>query len=164
MTLSCADLRWNELVEIITKLGSKYISDEDIENLSYFERCAILNMNPVLLAKHFQYRVEVFFKEIVVDGPLGKVTYHAIRVEFQFRGSPHIHSFLWILNAPKLTKDTKDEYISFVDAIIKADIPDPNNKPKLHKMVKTYQLHSHSKSCRKYKYVNCRYSFGKFFY
>ena len=91
MTLSCADLRWNELVEIITKLGDKYISDEDIENLSYFERCAILNMNPVLLEKHFQYRVEVFFKEIVVDGPLGKVTYHAIRVEFQFRGSPHIH-------------------------------------------------------------------------
>ena len=120
-------------------------------------------MNPVLLPKHFQYRVEVFFKEIVVDSPLGKVTYHAIRAEFQFRGSPHIHSFVWILNAPKLTKDTKDEYISFVDGIIKADIPDPNNKTKLYKMVKTYQLHSHSKSCRKYKNVNCRYSFGKSF-
>jgi len=29
--------------------------------------------------------------------------------------------------------------------------------------VSTYQTHSHSKSCRKYKNKNCRYSFGKSF-
>ena len=44
--------------------------------------------------------MEVFFKEIIVNGPLGKVKYYAIRVEFQVRGSPHIHSFLCVLNAP----------------------------------------------------------------
>ena len=27
----------------------------------------------------------------------------------------------------------------------------------------TYQVHTHSKSCRKYKNIPCRYSFGKFF-
>ena len=48
----------------------------------------------------FQYRVEVFFKEIVVDGPLGKTKYYAIGVEFQVRGSPHAHCFLWVANAP----------------------------------------------------------------
>ena len=163
MTLSCADLRWNELVSIIIKLSGKSISDADIESLSYFECCEILNMNPVLLAKHFQYRVEVFFKEIIVNGPLGKVNYYAIRVEFQLRGSPHIHSFIWVINAPKLSKETKHEYIIFIDKIIKASIPDPIRQPKLHKMVRTFQLHSHSKSCRKYKNVPCRYSFGKFF-
>ena len=40
----------------------------------------------------FQYRVEVFFKEIVVDGPVGKTKYCAIGVEFQIRGSPHSHT------------------------------------------------------------------------
>ena len=79
--------------------------------MSYFERCSFLNLNPVLLARHFQYRVEVFFKEIVLNGPLGKVTYYAIRVEFQVRGSAHIHSFLWVLNAPVLTDDNINEYI-----------------------------------------------------
>ena len=74
-------------------------------------------MNAVLLARHFQYRVEVFFKEIIVNGPLGKVKYYAIRVEFQVRGSPRIHSFLWVLNAPVLKKDNIDEYIRFVDAL-----------------------------------------------
>ena len=161
MTLSCADLRWNELISIISKRES--LSDEQINNMSYFERCSYLNLNPVLLARHFQYRVEVFFKVIVVNGPLGKVTYYAIRVEFQVRGSPHIHSFLWILNAPVLTKDSIDEYVRFVDAVIKAYIPDIDENPELHKLVTTYQIHSHSESCRKYKNQNCRYHFGRFF-
>ena len=39
----------------------------------------------------------------VLNEPLGKTQYYAIRVEFQVRGSPNIHSFIWILNTPKLT-------------------------------------------------------------
>ena len=163
MTLSCADLRWNELISIISKLKGENLSEDDIRNMSYFERCRYLNLNPVLLARHFQYRVEVFFKEIVVNGPLGKVTYYAIRVEFQVRGSPHIHSLLWVLNAPILTKDNIDEYIRFVDAIIRAYVPNMDENPELHKLVTTYQIHSHSKSCRKYKNQSCRYNFGRFF-
>ena len=107
MTLSCADLRRNELVSIISKLNGVSLNNE---NLSYFERCKILNMSPVIVAKNFQCRVEVFLKEII-DEPLGKIKYCIIRVEFQFRGSPHIHSFLWVIIAPVLTKETKDEYI-----------------------------------------------------
>ena len=163
MTLSCADLRWNELIIIMLKLSGGIITEEDLENLSYRDRCDILNMNPVFMAKHFQYRVEVFFKEIIINGPLGKLSYYAIRVEFQFRGSPHIHSFLWVIGAPKLTKENKQEYISFVDGIVKASIPNQKENPHLHELVKMYQLHNHSKSCRKYKNVACRYSFGKFF-
>ena len=163
MTLSCADLRWNELVDIITKLQGNEITEEEINRLSYFERTNILNNNPVLLARHFQYRVEMFFKDIVVDGPLGKTKYYAIRVEFQARGSPHIHSLLWILNAPVLNQNNKEDYIAFVDNIIKCDLPSKDTNPELYDLVLTYQTHSHSKSCRKYKNKKCRYSFGKYF-
>ena len=98
LTLSCADLKWNELVEIISKLNSLGLTKENVEGLNYLQRCNILNSNAVLLARHFQHRVEIFFKEILIirDGPLGRVKYYAIRAEFQFRGSPHIHSFLWV--------------------------------------------------------------------
>ena len=105
------DLRWNELVEIISKLIRLDFSDDVIKNMTYQKGCNTLNKNPVLVARHFQYRVETFFKVIVLDEPLVKTSYYAIRVEFQVRGSPHIHSFIWILNAPKLSKETKDEYI-----------------------------------------------------
>ena len=138
-------------------------SEQELKELSYEERCNLLNSNPVLLARHFQYRVELFFKEIVVNGPLGKVEYYAIRVEFQVRGSPHIHSFLWVNGAPKLSVETKEEYICFIDQIVKANLPDPQIQQNLYTLVKTYQVHSHSRSCRKYKNVECRYNFGKFF-
>ena len=47
--------------------------------------CNLLNNNPVLVARHFQYKVEVFFKDIIFDGPLGKTKYYAICIEFQER-------------------------------------------------------------------------------
>ena len=163
MTLSCADLRWNELIEIISKLRGQNLTEEEIINLNYFERTKILNSNPVLLARHFQYRVETFFKEIIVDGSLGKVKYYAIRVEFQVRGSPHIHSLLWVDGAPILTKENKSQYIEFVDSVVKCELPNREEEPDLYNLVLTYQIHSHSKSCRKYKNKECRYSFGKYF-
>ena len=107
--------------------------------------------------------MELFFKEIIVNGPLGKVEYYAIRVEFQVIGSPHIHSFLWVNGGPKLSSETKEEYICFIDQIVKASLPDPQTEHELYVLVKTYQIHSHSHSCRKYKNVECRYNFGKFF-
>ena len=131
--------------------------------MCYQDRCDTLNKNPVLVAKHFQYRVEGFFKEIVLNGPLGKTKYYAIRVEFQVRGSPHIHSFIWILNAPKLNIVCKEEYIQWVDSIILADMPDPVKEKLLFELVKTFQIHPHSKKCRKYCNEKCRFLFGRFF-
>ena len=105
MTLSCVDLIWDELISIIASLREENLQDEDIQNMDFFTTCTYLNLNPVLLARHFQYRIETFFQVIVLDGPLGKVKYHAIRIEFQVLGSPHAHSFLWVLIAPVLSKD-----------------------------------------------------------
>ena len=131
--------------------------------MDFFERCRYLNLNPVVLARHFQYRVEVFFKVIIIDDPLGKVKYHAVRVEFQVRGSPHINSFLWVLDAQILTKDNADEYRQFIDSIVKAFVSDINENPEFFHLVTTYEVHSHSKPCRKYKNEKCRYHFGKFY-
>ena len=75
LTFPCADLRWNELIYIIVKLNGIDIADEDIDRLSYHERCDTLNKNPVLVARHFECRVEMFFKVIVLDDPLGKTQY-----------------------------------------------------------------------------------------
>ena len=91
-----------------------------------------------------------------------KVKYHAIRVEFQVGGSSHIHS-LWIIDAPVLHKENVNEYIQLIDPIVKACVPEVNENPELVHLVKTYQVHSHSKSCRKNKNEKCCYHFGKFF-
>ena len=62
MTLSCADLRWNELIGIISKLNSLNLNGNDISSMSYQETCDTLNKNPVLVARYFQYREEFFLK------------------------------------------------------------------------------------------------------
>ena len=62
-----------------------------LKHLSYQERCNLLNNNPVLVARHFQYKAEVFIKEIIFDGPLGKTKNYAIRTELQKRTIPYVH-------------------------------------------------------------------------
>lgn len=165
MTLSCADLRWPELFQIIARTNGKNITDEEVEALSYDERCRLLNLNPVIVAKHFQYRVETFFTEILLTNahPIGKIVYYALRIEFQMRGSPHLHALIWTSDCPKLTHETKEDYKDYVDQHVQAYLPDKDTDRELHELVKKYQTHSHSKSCRKYKNIACRYNFGQFF-
>ena len=67
MTLSCADLHWNDLIVNIFKLK---ISEEHIEKMSYLQKFKILNENPVFVARHFQYWVEVFFTENLMGSDL----------------------------------------------------------------------------------------------
>ena len=68
-----------------------------------------------------------------------------------------------MLDAPVLSKDNIDEYILLVDSIVKAALPNFKVDPSLFDLVTTYQIHAHSRSCRKYKNQACRHHFGKFF-
>ena len=87
LTLSCADLRWEELPYIINKLNNLGLSDKELKNLSHQERTKLLNENPVLVARYFQYKVQVFLKKLILDGPLCKTKYYAVHIEFQERES-----------------------------------------------------------------------------
>ena len=164
LTLSCANLRWNELISVIFKLSRVDIFDEKVDEMLYHEGCDTLNENPGLVARNFQYRVEMFFKIIVLDEPLEKTQYYAIRVEFQVRESPHINSFIWILNAPKLAKVNIYDYRKWVHIVKRSDLPDPNNELALFELINTYQIHRHSKACRKYRNEKCWFLFGTFFH
>ena len=68
-----------------------------------------------------------------------------------------------MLDIPILSKNNIDEYILFVGSIVKDTSPNSKVDPILFDLITTYQIHSHSWSCRKYKNQACRYHFGKFF-
>ena len=65
------------------------VSNEELRNLSYQKRCYLLNKNSVLVTRHIQYKVEVFFEEIILDD---KTKYYATRITFQERSHPHVNS------------------------------------------------------------------------
>ena len=148
LTLPCADLRWEELPYIINKLNNLGFSDEELKILSYQELCNLVNNNPVVVASHFQYKVKLFFKEIVFDGPLRKTKYYAIRIEFQEKGSPHVYSFKRTFNAPNIQNETA--YIEFIEKTINAQLSDHLKDQELLELVKNCQVHAHSITCWKY--------------
>ena len=58
----------------------------------------MLNLNPVLVAKHFQYRVETLFyrsySTVSKSKPVGKIVYFALHIEFEMTGSPHLNALI----------------------------------------------------------------------
>ena len=106
--------------------------------MTYQERCDTLNKNLVLAARHFQYRMELFLKTIILGGPLRKTKYYTIRAEFQIRGNPHISSFIWILNAPTLNKSDIEEHIMWIDNITCAELPHRSKETELYELVEIF--------------------------
>lgn len=85
----------------------------------------ILNINPVIVAKHFQYRVETFFTTVFLTDVniiqmVRLYTIYALSIEFQMRGSPYVHSLIWMAGCPKLSHDTKEAYMIFIDKHVQA--------------------------------------------
>ena len=89
-------------------------------------------------------------------GPLGKIKDWFYRVEYQQRGSPHIHMLIWLENAPVFGVDKDEEVIAFIDQIIICS--KPNNDPKLLELVNR-QTHRHSHTCRKKSKNVCRFNY-----
>ena len=61
------------------------------------------------------------------------------------RGSPHVHSIIWILNPPKLSEEILGTYIKFIDNTIHANLPAPHDDSVLYESVYHYRTHNTQK-------------------
>ena len=61
-----------------------------------------------------------------------------------------------------MTPEIEEEYVQFVEKLVSAKLSDPVSEPELYEQVKTYQIHTHSRTCREYKKKDCRFNYGKF--
>ena len=151
-TLSAADIQWPDMIQTISRQSGVSLTDDDVRNLSYAERCNWLRLNPVTAVRHFHYRLETFVKHVIMSNakPLGEDVDYAIRIEFQARGSPHAHTLLWVKDAPQLNVQTDNEVCQFVQ------IPEEENEKEL---LLKLQNHSQSSYCR--KKGSCRFKYPK---
>ena len=157
-TLSAADMQWPDMIQTIARQSGVSLTDDDVRNMSYAERCNWLRSNPVTAVRHFHYRLETFLKHVIMSNakPLGEVVDYAIRIEFQARGSPHAHTLLWVKDAPQLNVQTDDEVCQFVHNHISCEIPEDDDEKEL---ILKLQKHSHSSYCR--KKGSCRFKYPK---
>ena len=88
--------------------------------------------------------------------PLGKIADWFYRVEYQQRGSPHIHMLIWLEDAPVYRCNNDSDVTTFIDKIITCKKPD--NDPELVLLVNR-QMHRHCQTCRKKSKAECRFNF-----
>ena len=157
-TLSAADLKWPDMIQTIARQYGVHYTDDEVAALSFDEMSNWLKRNPVTAARHFHYRLNVFFQDFLKSTvkPLGEIAEYAIRIEFQARGSPHAHCVIWIKDAPEFGIDNNDDVCDFIDQYVSCKVP---VEGKLKDLVILLQKHKHSSYCRRNK--TCRFSFPK---
>ncbi|XP_078618327.1 uncharacterized protein LOC144885957 [Branchiostoma floridae x Branchiostoma japonicum] len=151
LTLSAADMQWPEVIRSIAHQYGTYLTDDDVKNMSWEQKCKWLRSNPVTAARQFNHRLNLFFKEVIGGQchPIGELhDDYMIRIEFQARGSPHAHTILWMKNAPKVGVDSDEDVINFINQHQTCTIPD-EKEDDLRQLVLSLQKHVHSKTCRR---------------
>lgn len=105
VTLSAADTYWPDVQQLF-----------GVDSLS--EMCNALRKNPVTANTYFIVRAKLFISRFFHDFLLCNDSY--FRVEYQHRGSPHVHGVIWLPNAPQVMKRPYDceEIKAFADQFL----------------------------------------------
>ncbi|XP_052695810.1 uncharacterized protein LOC128174255 [Crassostrea angulata] len=160
-SFSSAEYRWNDAISSLLK----QLNDErNPDLLDWTEKNEILRSNPVTVARMFEHRFRIFQRDVIhsPSEPIWKIADFFQRVEFQQRGSPHMHCLFWVENAPKIDVDGKEAVAEFIDRYVTCAVPTENEDSELRKIVLDVQQHSkkHSKSCKK-NGKECRFNFPR---
>ncbi|XP_062580136.1 uncharacterized protein LOC134242119 [Saccostrea cucullata] len=160
-SFSAAEHRWNDAIRTILKQQN---DNRNPNTMDWSEKNETLRSNPVTVARMFEHRFHVFHRDVVCSpsNPIGKVVDFFQRVEFQQRGSPHMHCLYWVENAPRLEENGEKAVCDFIDKHVTCEVPSENDDPVLRSIVLAVQQHSkkHSKSCRK-KGTECRFNYPR---
>ena len=108
--------------------------------------------------------IGVFFSDFLLSDahPLGDISEHVEKIEFQARGSPHAHCLIWVRDAPKVDEQSDEEVCQFVDQYIHGKIPcDSEENTDIHGLVKKLQGHAHSPYCRPHINARCHFNFPR---
>ena len=158
-SFSSAETLRTHLLRILGKLvDNREYSYNKLENLNWEEKCRLIQSDPVTCARHFDYQFNQFLRHFLMSSaaPLGKIADWFYRVEYQQRGSPHIHMLIWLESAAVYGCDDDEDVTSFIDEIITCRKPD--NDPELRFLVNR-KIHRHCQTCRKKSKAECRFNF-----
>ena len=110
-----------------------------------------MTTNPVVTARHFAHRFQCLSREVIkgTGQPIGEILDFFWRIEFQLRGSPHVHSMWWIKDAPNLDTATGRQVApQYIDWYISVGIPKESDR-ELRELVLRSQQRHHTSMCRK---------------
>ena len=127
LTLTANDMHWSELFQLI----DNNLTNEEISQMTSCQKLELLRRHPLHAVMFVERRLDSFINNIIKGSskPLGNVNDYWLRIEFQMRGSPHVHSFWWIDGAPNLDSvEGWQQAPSFIDQYIHTTYPDENDR------------------------------------
>ena len=185
VTFSAAEKHWPELGEQIFNTLSEedkirlYQSDT-FAGLSDPMKNKMIQNNFVLMCDHFNRRIKKILSYLRSEANVlnsFRVKDFFYRVEFQQRGSPHVHMLLWLENkdgkSPEEVFTNPKDLAKWLDTIISSDTP-TDNKDYVQKFIPNFekntgmsivnlqekaslfQEHHHTFTCRKKKGTKCK--------
>jgi len=120
VTLRAADSLWIDFL----RLAEPSMSDHELQKLSAVQKADLLAHHADLAVDHFDHRWTSFWQH-VLNGegkPLGNIVDYFWRIEFQERGSPHVHMLLWVQEAEGFSFSNSDslpeDFLQFIDSTI----------------------------------------------
>ena len=163
LTGSAADFHWPELIQIVAKQYGENLTLEAINNMDAKTKRNWLARNLVTVARQIDYIFRKLWKVVILSGvhPIGQILNYDIRKEMQNRGTAHFHSAVHVKDAPTLDNDSDQQITVFVNRFITCELPDEQDDPVLHDLVKSRQSHHHTRSCKKKVGVPCRFLYPK---
>lgn len=90
---------------------------------------------PDIVCRVFYQKLRALLKDLDKDPLFGKTIARIHVIEFQKRGLPHAHILIWVENEHQ-PRDCDD-----IDAVIRAEIPDPQTEPALYALVVQCMVH-----------------------
>ena len=113
-----------------------------------------------IVARVFYAKWMSLLRDITQYAVFGEVLAFCWRIEWQFRGWPHVHCML-ILKRKLLSSYQ-------IDGVVSAEVPDPIKHPELHGVVKEFMVHGPycgdirpTARCRQSKSSRCKHRFPK---
>lgn len=159
ISLSAADFRWNDLLRSLSIIiDGVSLTDQEITKLNFHQKCRLINTDPVTTARYFDNRMKIFIQRVLYHHthPIGYVIDHFYKIEFQHRGTPHVHMLIWIDQSPKFDEDkTNQEVLEFIDKYTSCSSDIPTSDMDYINI----QKHSHSRTCRKKNKNICRFGY-----
>ncbi|CAH1645622.1 unnamed protein product [Spodoptera littoralis] len=124
MTFSCNDLNWRDMINALLIADGR--NTNEAESLSFPDRLALVQKHPVDVSRQFTIRVNALMRFLksnpdVLGGPVVDFWY---RIEFQNRGSPHLHMLVWCHNVPDFSTR---EGVEVIERVVSCSLIDNNS-------------------------------------
>ena len=144
-SLSAADTRWLNLLRSLGKLLDNITYTQcDIDKMTWEQKCRLIALHSTACARYFHNKMQMFFKYGLNSphSPFGHLDDFFYQIEFQHRGSPHVHGIAWIRDAPKFDINSNEEVCAYIDRIFACT----SNVSEIEQEYIQFQKHHHSKT------------------